>query len=241
MKFRLFVLFLILFSLGFVAQQYASYTSLREELSVLKEESERFVTLIEQAMFEESTILKQLKETEQRHHKLRILLPKELQEEAIEQQVAKLAKKYRIKVLATKTAINSRSFYQEATLNITLEASDLSAKKFIRKLKSMPRLINIVTPKRRGKKSIHLSISVYARTQELSGDFDLPHCIDMPTGILLPPLHERLASLYTDYSRHCRYISNYSELYLKLLRIRTLQEDISQLQAIIDKLTAANK
>jgi Tfp pilus assembly protein PilO len=236
MKFRNFVLFFVLLFLGLVIQQSLRYLVLSKELTVLKGEGAELAYLIERAMYEEGAILQQLKKAERRHSQLRALLPSELQEESIEQQVGQLAKEFRIKVLATKTAINSRSLYHEATLDITLEASTAQVKQFIKALHSNPRIINITPLEQLGKKNINLSISIYALSPAAPDAFTRPHCIEMPGGILLPPLNERLSSLYADYSRHCRYIENYGEIYLKQRQLRALQEENSQLQAVARQL-----
>lgn len=236
MKFWRFVLLFVLLSIVVAAQQYARYLMLTKELNILNEESKRFALLIDKAMYEEATIQQQLRKAERSYNKLRSMLPTELQEEKIEQQLYKLATKYHIKILATKTAINSRPLYREATLNITLEANDTQTKRFINALKSSPRIINIATPEHLGKKNVHLSITIYALNPKTPEDFDLPHCVDMPAGIVLPPLQERLSSLYADYSQHCLFVTNFGEIYLKQRRLRELQEENSQLQKLIDEL-----
>jgi hypothetical protein len=236
MKFRHIVLLLVLLLLGLVIQQYLHYLTLSKELSALKEESAGIAYLIERALYEEETILQQLKKAEQRHSQLRTLLPAELQENTIEQQIAQLAEELQVKVLATKTAINSRPLYREATLDITLEATATQVKQIIRALHANPRIIGVTPLEQFGKKNIHFSISIYALNLAAPEELVLPHCVEMPGGIHLPPLHERFASLYAEYSQHCRYIANYGELYLKQRQLRALQEENSQLQAIIMQL-----
>jgi Tfp pilus assembly protein PilO len=240
MKLRHFVLLLGVSSLGFVLQQFAHYTSLKGELNTLNGESARLVSPVDSAMYNKESILQQLNETEQRYNRLRVLLPEELQEGVVEQRVTALARKYGIKVLAIKTAINSRSFYREATIDITLEANDTQGKQFIHDFKALPRIINLETPELRGKKNLHLSISIYAADTNMPPAAELPRCIGMPPGILLPPLRERLTSQYADYIKQCRYVSDYSELYLKRLHLQALQDEISRLKTIVDKLPAAN-
>lgn len=239
MKFRYFVLFLVLVALGIVVQQTARYLVLTQELTALNEESTRLALLIEKAMYEEASILQQLKQAELRYTKLRSLLPTELQEESVEQQVEQLAKKYQIKVLATKTAINSRPVYREATLDITLEATMTQANQFIKAIKSTPRIITVTTPEPLGKKNIHLTMTIYAQNPMVPEEFYLPRCIEMPGGIVLPPLQRPLEALYKDYGQHCRFVLNYGDLYLKQRRLLELQEENSQLQTLVTQLAKA--
>jgi Tfp pilus assembly protein PilO len=236
MKFWRFVLILILVSIVVVAQQLMRYLVQTDELNALKAESGQFASLIEKAMNEEERTRQQLKKAEQLHQKLRSVLPTDLQEELVEQQVAGLAGKYQIKILAAKTAIVSRSFFREATINMTLEADEAQAGQFISELKSSPRLINIVTQEQRGKKNIHLSLSVFAVTLPPAEKVELPHCIDMPTGLVLPPLQERLSLLYADYSQRCRFVTDFGEAYLMQRRLHAMQEENAQLQSLAKQL-----
>lgn len=236
MKFRHIMLLLVLLFLGLVIQQSLHYLALSKELSALKKESAGVAYLIERALYEEGEIRQQLKKTEQRHSQLRALLPAELQENTVEQQIAQLAEELQVKVLATKTAINSRPLYREATLNITLEATATQVEQIIRALCANPRIIGVTPLEHFGKKNIHFSISIYALHPAAPEELILPHCVEMPGGIYLPPLHERLISLYAEYSQHCHYIANYGELYLRQRQLRALQEENSQLQAIIMQL-----
>ena len=167
MKFRLFALLIIVLSIGFFLQQLDRYLTQWDALHLIKTEVMQLSSKIEDAMYEEVVLQQQLNEAEQLNGKLRRLLPEALQEDQLEQQVAALAGKHRIKILASRTAINSRPGYSEATISITLEASETSAKRFMRELKSIPRRIHIVPPEKRGKKSIHLSITIYAVSKDI--------------------------------------------------------------------------
>jgi uncharacterized protein YdcH (DUF465 family) len=236
MKFWRFVLILILLSIVVVAQQLMRYLVQSDELNALKAESVQFASLIEKAMNEDERTQQQLQEAEQLHQKLRKMLPTTLQQELVEQQVAGLAEKYHIKILATKTAIISRSFYREASINMTLEADEAQAEQIIKQLKSTPRLVNILTPELLGKKNVHLSISVFAVTQTPAEPFELPRCIEMPTGLVLPPLQERFSLLYADYRQRCRFVTDFGEFYLTQRRLQALQKENAQLQRLTEQL-----
>jgi Tfp pilus assembly protein PilO len=232
MKFRHLILLIVLTAMGFVLQQFVRYFDAWDELQVQRTALAPLAAKIENVMYEEETIKRQLAEAERLHAKLRRLLPETLGEEELVQQVEALAQKHGIKILASKTAIHSRPGYREATLDITLEAADAPAKRFMRELKSIPRRIHIVPPEKRGKKSIHLSISIYAVSKGAQATFSAPRCVDMPSGLLLPPLRDRLALRYADYIKQCNFISSYDALYLEQLRLLALQKENARLQSL---------
>lgn len=232
MKFRHLILLIVLTAMGFVLQQFVRYFTVWDELQAEHNAIAPLAAKIENVMYEEKSIRQQLAEAERQHAKLRRLLPETLAEEELEQQIAALAQSHGIKILATKTAINSRPNYHMATFNMTLEANDIAAKRFMRELKSIPRRIHVVPPEKRGKKSIHLSISVYAVEPLAHETYTLPQCIEMPTGIVLPPLQEQLTLLYADYIKQCHFIARYNGLYLEQLRQLALQQENARLQAL---------
>ena len=232
MKFRHLILLIVLVTMGFVLQQLIHYLAVLDELQAERAALAPLAAKIENVMYEEEAIKRQLAEAERLHAKLRRLLPETLGEEELEQQVEALAQKHGIKILANKTAIHSRPGYSEATLDMTLEASDIAAKRFMRELKSIPRRIHIVPPQKRGKKSIHLSITIYAVSQGAQASFSAPHCIEMPGGLFLLPLHDRLARRYAAYSKQCNFITRYNGLYLEQLRLLALEKENSRLQAL---------
>ncbi len=232
MKFRHLLLLAVLLGIGFVLQQFYLYSAQRDALQVQRAEVMKFSTKIEAAMYQEGELAQQLAEAEQQHSRLRRLLPERLQEKELEQQVATLARKHHIKILATKTATNSRPGYREANIDITLEASVTTANRFMRELKSIPQRIHIIPPENRGKKSIHLSIFIYAVGKEEHKPTTLPRCSDMPQGVLLPQLHERLTLLYEEYSKRCRFVTNYADHYLQQQRLLALKEENTRLAAL---------
>ncbi len=236
MKFRHLILLIVLTAAGFVLQQFLRYLSVADELNSQRAAIAPLTGKIRNAMYEEEAIKRQLAEAERLHHKLRRLLPEALGEEELEQQIEALAKKHRIKILASKTAIHSRPGYGEASLDMTLEADDARAKRFMRELKSIPRRIHIVPPEKRGKKSIHLSITIYAVSRGTETTFSPPRCIDMPDDLLLPPLRDWLAQRHADYSKQCHFIARYDALYRKQLQLLALQQENSRLQALEQQL-----
>lgn len=241
MKFRYLVLLVVVLSIGFVLQQFSHYLTQRDALHALKAEVVQLSGQIESVMYQEDAIQQQLEKAVRLNNKLRRLLPEALQQDEFEQMVAALAEKHHIKILATKTAINSRPGYREATVNITLEAGDAPAKRFMRELKSIPRRVHIVPPEKRGKKSIHLSITIYAVGRDAPAVFTPPRCIEMPGGLLLPPLHDRLALLYADYSKQCHFVTSYVGRYLEQLRLLALQKENTRLQAMEQQLRSRPK
>jgi hypothetical protein len=236
MKFRYFIYVFVLLSFGFAWQQSAYYSALSKELEILQQESAQHVYLIKRAMYDEEAILQQYQEAEKQHQQLLELLPAELQEGVVEQQLNALAGKHQIKVLAIKSSVNSKPLYREASINTTLEATASQVKQFIQELQAAPRIINVAPPVSLGKTNVKLSISIYAQNPTAPEEFELHHCIEMPTGILLPPLREWLASRYADYSRNCSFITNYGELYRKQQHLHTLQQGNSRLQGLIEQL-----
>ncbi len=236
MNIRHLVLFIVVLSIGFFLQQLDHYLTQWDALHLLRSEVIQRSAQIEDVMYQEDALRQQLKQAEQRNAQLRRLFPETLQAEQLEQHVAALASQHHIKVLATRTAINSRPGYSEATIDITLEAADAPAKRFMRELKSIPRRIHIVPPEKRGKKNIHLLIIVYAVPKEPIETFMPPHCIEMPAGLWLPPLQDRLTLLYKDYSKQCHFVTSYAGRYLEQLRLLALQKDNTRLQVIEQQL-----
>ena len=232
MTFRHLILLIALTAIGFVLQQFVRYFEAGDILQMQITEISPLAAKVKNVMYEEEKIGQQLKEAERLNNKLRRLLPEELQQAQLEQRIETMAKKDRIKILASKTAIHSRPGYREATLDMTLETDYTTAKRFMRELKSIPRRIHIVPPEKRGKKSIHLSISIYAVSQGEQATFAVPHCIEMPGGLLLPPLHDRLAQRFADYNKQCQFITRYHALYFDQLRLLALQKENSRLQAL---------
>lgn len=238
MKFRHFIFFLFWIALAVVAQQAARYLMLSDKLHRLHTESTSLTSLIENAMQKEGEILQQLEKAQQQYHRLRELLPSELQEGAVEQQLNRLAGKYKIKVLATKTYINSRPLYREATINTTLEASSSQLKQLLRALQADPRIMTIAPPVSLGKSNTQLVISIYAQNPTTPAVIEPLRCADASTGGLLPLLNDRLAVRYADYSQRCRFIADHGEIYLKSQRLHALQGEIAQLQTLIAQLRA---
>jgi hypothetical protein len=213
----------------FTVQQFSYFLSQRDVLQRLQTEAVELSGQIKDMMYQEASLQQQLKEAQVQHARLRSLLPETLQAKELEQRITTLAEKHRIKILATKTAIHSRPGYSEASIDITLEAGELPAKRFMQDLKSIPRRIHIIPPEKRGKKSIHLAITVYAVGSESAEKFSPPHCIEMPGGLLLSPLRETLERLYADYQQPCSFVTNYSELLHTQMLLQTLQSEISRL------------
>ena len=232
MKFRHLLLLAVLLGIGFVLQQLYLYSSQWYALQAQRAEVMEFSAKIKSAMYQETELVQQLNQAERQHVWLRGLLPERLQENELEQQVADLARKHRIKILATKTAASSRTGYSEANIDITLEANVTAANRFMRELKSIPRRIHIIPPEKRGKKSIHLSIFIYAAGKGEYAPPPLPRCIDKPEGLWLAPLQERLTSLYEKYTTQCRYVSRYADHYLQQQRLVALQKENTRLGAL---------
>lgn len=232
MRFRHLVLLAILVGMGLALQQFTLYLSQWDRLQTQRSEVIKLTTQIEDLMRHEASLQQQLQEAERLHAKLRRLLPETLQEEELERRIAALADKHQIKILASKTAVSSRPGYNEATIDITLEASVTAAHRFMRELKSIPRRIHIIPPEKRGKKSIHLFISIYAVGREEHETTTLPRCGDVPSGVWLPPLQDRLKPLYEEYSKQCRFVSSYAEHYRQQQRLLALQKENARLQAL---------
>lgn len=236
MKLRHILLFLMLFIVGFVAQQFLVYLTLTKDLVSRRDESARFALLIDKAMYEENTILRQLNDIEQQHQQLRARLPAELGVEQYEKQLRELAGKLKAKVLATRVAILSRPLYREARVGITLESDDTLARRYIRQVQALPRIIKLEKEQSSGSKLHGFTIAIYAAESELPEEIRVPSCIELPRGLVLPPLTERLTSLHADYSKQCNYVANYNDLYLKLLRVTALQEEVKRLKTIIPQI-----
>ncbi len=232
MKFRHLLLLAALLLIGLALQQLNLFSTHKGALLAQQSEVTKFSSYIEAAMYQEDEIQQQLHQTEARHLRLRRLLPETLQTIELEQQVAELARKHQIKILATKTATNSRPGYREANINITLEAGVTAANRFMQELKSIPRRIHIIPPEKRGKKSIHLSIFIYAVGKVEHKVPSLPTCNEMPQGVWLPPLQEQLARLYEEYSKRCRFVTNYAEHYLQQQRWLALNDEVARLATL---------
>jgi Tfp pilus assembly protein PilO len=230
------VLLTTLVGIGLLIHQGYLYSTQWGTLQNQHEQVAKLSARIEGAMYEEASLRQQLSEVEHEYARLRQLLPETLQEEQLEHQLETLAGKLGIKVLALRTAVNSRPGYHEAGISITLEADVTAANRFMRELKSIPRRIHIVPPEKRGKKSIHLSISIYAVSQNAHEPASPPRCTDMPHGVWLPPLRERIAKLYMDYSKQCQFISRYADHYLRQQRIQALQQENMRLSRLEQKL-----
>lgn len=232
MKFRHLLLLAALLGIGFVLHQFSLFSSQQGALQALRAEVTKLSSHIQAAMYQENEIQQQLQQAEQQHARLRRLLPEKLQPEELEQQVVELARKHKIKILAIKTATNSRPGYREASIDITLEADVTAANRFMRELKSIPRRIHIIPPEKRGKKSIHLSIFIYAVGKEEHLAPQLPSCSDMPQGVWLPPLQERLTLLYEEYSKQCHFVTHYADHYLQQQRWLALKDEVTRLAAL---------
>ncbi len=236
MKFRHLISLFFLIGIGFVLQQVVSYSNAWEKFNAQIAVISPIAAEVENVMYEEAGIVQSLVEAEQLNQKLRRLLPEQLQEEQLQEQIGSIAKRHHIKILASKTAIHSRPGYQEATLDMTMEADDARAKRFMRELKSIPRRIHIVPPEKRTKKNIQLAITVYAVSQSTDATFTPPRCIEMPDELLLPPLRDRLAQRHAVYSKQCHFIARYDALYRKQLQLLALQQENSRLQALEQQL-----
>lgn len=236
MKIRLLVLISVIIVIGAILQQFSLFTSHRQTLETRSKEAAKLVTRIESAMYQEATLKQQLAEAEQLNVKLRQLLPETLQVDELKQQVADLASKHDIKILATKTATRSRPGYSVATTDITLEAGTTATNHFMRELNSIPRRIHIITAGKRGQKSINLTITTYAVNKLDSAALSMPRCIEMQWGILLPPLRNRLMPQYEEYDRLCRFVENYASHYLNRQHLIALQQDNARLAALEQQL-----
>lgn len=236
MKFRHLLLLTALLGIGFILQQFKLYLDQQQMLNTQMDEMTQLSGQIEDLMYQEAALRQRLTDAEQQHARLRRLLPETLDEEGLERQMAELAAKHGIKILATKTALSNLPDYREATTSITLEGGDVATQRFMLELKSIPRRIHIVPPEKRGKKSIHLTISIYAVDREARDSFTAPHCSEMPKGLLLPHLIERLTPFYESYRKQCDFIANYSEHLTNQLQLQALQRENRQLQAIEKRL-----
>jgi Tfp pilus assembly protein PilO len=236
MKFRHLVLLTLLVGIAAALQQFNLYLGQWQRLDAQRREMTQLSGQIEELMYEEDSLRQRLAAAEQQHAKLRRLLPEALEVEELEKQVAALAAKHGIKILATKTAVSSLPDYREATTSITLEAGKLAARRFMRELKSIPRRIHIIPPEKRGEKSIHLTISIYAVDREVHEGFTAPPCSEMPKGLFLPPLLERLTPLYENYKKQCNFVTNYGELLNTQRQLQALQQENKQLQALEKRL-----
>ena len=236
MRLRHLTLLLALVAMGLLLQQLRLYQKQRDTLDMQRGEASTLRFQIESAMYEEAQLLEQRHQAEQLNTRLRQLLPTSLQLEELEQTVATLAVKYQLKIVASRTAVISRPQYSEASVNITLEGKATALQRFTRELKAIPRRIHIVTPEKLGRKHHPLSLYIYAVTMDSSPSPPIPACNDMPSGVWLMPLQERLERHFRGYLEQCRFVTDYAHVYQQQQALQALQAENARLAPIEQRL-----
>jgi hypothetical protein len=209
-----------------------------DELAQLMQESKHYAYLIDKSMREEERIQNELKEIEKQYQTVRQLLPDGLNVKAFEKQLRTLAQQQNLKIISSRTAVQTRPFYREAILNITLEGKRSSNSKFTDKVKSLPRIIKLEQRDKPGNKFHHYSITIFAADSKSPREVELPTCIELAKTLVLPPLTGWLAESYKRYREQCSYVVNYSETYKKAQRIDPLKEEVVRLQKIAEQVKA---
>jgi len=224
------IIALVLFAVTY--QQYNTYLTQRSRILQGDESNRRLLQRIEALLPKRAAFAKRFSQVSHRREYLRKALPPEMQLDEFKAGVEKQFEARKLKVLAQREAMYSRSLYHEVRLIYSLKGSVTTVKQAYRQLNKQPRLMIRKGPEKESKETTGLQISIFSVPAFEEAPLKTITCAGGPQGVWFPPLKDELAQLYSTYNRTCTALQENRDLYRDMQRIKQLDKEVAHLEAV---------